>query len=291
MSEKVAIVGSRNYPDLTQVRAYVASLPSDTIIVSGGARGVDTAAEEAARAQHLQVVIFPAEKGKSPLLRNHDIVAAADLVVAFWDGASTGTMHTVGLARKAGKPVEIRCADSTPKAIKVISLWQPWAALMVTRHKQLETRSWGTRYRGLIAIHAARRWTAAERLTVRDTSFAMALAEGGYLPSIDHEAERYSERRALDLGAIIGIGELVSCYAVGEKSAPPPDSWERLFGAYGQGRYMWYIRDVRALPEPFEIGGKQGLWDWQPLPGLLDTLLPAQPLRAMQTVKEWKATA
>jgi len=40
--------------------------------------------------------------------------------------------------------------------IKAISLWQPWASLVIGGHKQFETRSWRTRYRGLLAIHAAR---------------------------------------------------------------------------------------------------------------------------------------
>jgi predicted Rossmann fold nucleotide-binding protein DprA/Smf involved in DNA uptake len=36
---KVAIVGSREYPNLSKVRAYIITLPIDTVIVSGGARG------------------------------------------------------------------------------------------------------------------------------------------------------------------------------------------------------------------------------------------------------------
>lgn len=113
---KIAIVGSRDFPHLEQVIAYVNALPLGTRVISGGARGVDKAAEQAALKRYdLEVEIFPADwqrYGKSAgYRRNADIVAAADKVVAFWDGKSSGTKHTVSLARKAGKPVEIYYAD------------------------------------------------------------------------------------------------------------------------------------------------------------------------------------
>ena len=50
---KVAIVGTRTYPDLDQVREYVRKLSPDDIVVSGGAKGVDETAEDEARKQGL----------------------------------------------------------------------------------------------------------------------------------------------------------------------------------------------------------------------------------------------
>jgi hypothetical protein len=41
--------------------------------------------------------------------------------------------------------------------MKAISLWQPWASLWVSGRKIHETRSWRTRHRGWLAVHAARR--------------------------------------------------------------------------------------------------------------------------------------
>lgn len=111
-ADKVAIVGSRNYPHRQQVADYVAGLPPHTIIVSGGARGVDRWAEESAKANGLATQIFPAEWNKNGKFdksagyrRNADIVTACDRLVAFWDGQSRGTQHSIGLAEKAGKPV------------------------------------------------------------------------------------------------------------------------------------------------------------------------------------------
>jgi len=106
---KVAVVGSRDYRRLDLVRSFVAGLHADTVVVSGGARGVDTEAEEAAEARGLEVVVLEPEWDRlgraAGLIRNKDIVNAADRVVGFWDGASRGTVHSLRLAVKSGKPV------------------------------------------------------------------------------------------------------------------------------------------------------------------------------------------
>lgn len=103
----VAIVGSREFPEPEKVRDYVNSLDVGTVVVSGGASGVDSWAEEAARARGLEVMIFPADwrtYGKrAGMIRNQQIVLAADIVVAFHDGVSKGTAHTIKMARKMGK--------------------------------------------------------------------------------------------------------------------------------------------------------------------------------------------
>lgn len=107
----IAIVGSRGYMRLDVVRDYISKLPEDTVIVSGGARGVDTAAEDAARARGLQTLIFPAEwskYGKSAgFKRNQLIVDASQKLVAFWDGSSRGTKSSIDLAYKKGIEVEV----------------------------------------------------------------------------------------------------------------------------------------------------------------------------------------
>lgn len=107
---RIAIVGSRKYPNLDLVRQYVTALPADTIVVSGAAKGVDETAEQAARERGLQVESYPADWSRGKLAgfqRNSVIVSAADEVVAFWHARSNGTFDTITKARKAGKPVRI----------------------------------------------------------------------------------------------------------------------------------------------------------------------------------------
>lgn len=52
--------------------------------------------------------------------------------------------------------------------MKAISLWQPWATLIATGAKQIETRSWATSYRGPIAIHAAKRKVRKELIELAE---------------------------------------------------------------------------------------------------------------------------
>ncbi len=108
---KIAIVGSRDFRNFDMVNTYVNSLPDDTVIVSGGARGVDTCAEIAAKKRGLRTIIHPADWNKhgkkAGFLRNSDIVNDADKVVAFWDGKSRGTKHSIDLANIRGKQLEI----------------------------------------------------------------------------------------------------------------------------------------------------------------------------------------
>ena len=105
---KVAVVGSRCLTDIP-LEEY---LPPDTTeIVSGGARGVDTCAEIYARKHQIKMTIFRPDYRRyhrgAPLRRNEKIVAYSDMVLAFWDGESTGTQHTIACCRKTGKPVQV----------------------------------------------------------------------------------------------------------------------------------------------------------------------------------------
>ncbi len=105
---KVAIIGSRGITSL-DLSNY---LPSDVdTIVSGGARGVDSIAAAYARSHGLQLVEFLPDYAKygkgAPLKRNHLIVEAADMVLAFWDGQSRGTAYTIRIAQQAGKQVQV----------------------------------------------------------------------------------------------------------------------------------------------------------------------------------------
>lgn len=118
MGTKIAVVGSRGFTNLKKVDEYIKSLPKDTIIVSGGAPGVDRTAERAARREGLRVEIFTAEwekfkrrkpgsKNPAGMIRNTKIIETSDEVVAFWDGQSPGTRDSINKATKMGKKVAV----------------------------------------------------------------------------------------------------------------------------------------------------------------------------------------
>jgi hypothetical protein len=107
---RIAVVGSRGYPRLDDVRVYVRTIERSATVISGGARGVDIVAVDEARRLGMECETYHADwtKGRGAgFARNAVLVERATEVVAFWDGVSKGTAHTIALARKAGKPVTV----------------------------------------------------------------------------------------------------------------------------------------------------------------------------------------
>lgn len=105
---KVAVVGSRS---ITQAEIDRLIPPDATLIISGGAAGVDTLAERYADRRGIKkLILYPDYElyGKSaPLIRDKLIVDHADMVIAVWDGESTGTEFTISYAKRRGVPVEV----------------------------------------------------------------------------------------------------------------------------------------------------------------------------------------
>ena len=101
---KLAIVGSRNLT-VENLDAY---LPEGvTEIVSGGARGVDACARMYAQAHGIPITDYPRYGRGAPFRRNLEIATHADALLAFWDGQSRGTRHTIELCRAAGMPFTV----------------------------------------------------------------------------------------------------------------------------------------------------------------------------------------
>jgi hypothetical protein len=109
VGKRVAIVGSRGYPDRLLVESFVNHLPSDTVVISGGAKGPDSWAEAVARARGLEVVVlipdWEAQGKMAGPIRNQKIIDQAEILVAFWDGKSRGTADSIRRARAKGIPV------------------------------------------------------------------------------------------------------------------------------------------------------------------------------------------
>lgn len=139
---RIGIVGSRDYEPRDAVREFVLKLPPGQHIVSGGARGVDSWAESAAKELGHDLTSFRVggrtgdhyiyryqragnhlgdgwggyddvqtlesgfrSFGAAAYKRNRFIVEFSELVVPFWDGHSRGTANSVELASRAGKLV------------------------------------------------------------------------------------------------------------------------------------------------------------------------------------------
>ena len=105
---KVAVIGSRGLT-VENLKDY---LPKETTeIVSGGAKGIDTGAKNYANAHGIKYKEFLPDyaiyKRGAPLKRNEKIIEYSDLVIAFWDGKSSGTKFVIDTCKKIGVDIKV----------------------------------------------------------------------------------------------------------------------------------------------------------------------------------------
>ena len=105
---KVAVVGSRNVV-VENIQQYLPENVSE--IISGGAKGVDTYAEEYAKNNGIKITVIKPDYKKygkpAPLVRNKEIVENADFVVLVWDGKSRGTKFVLEYCEQIDKPHKV----------------------------------------------------------------------------------------------------------------------------------------------------------------------------------------
>lgn len=121
---RVAVTGSRSITDRDWVFYHLDSLyganasnpPKTVVVISGGAKGVDTLAQEWAKGEGKDFILFKpyhlidSQVEYQPrffFARNKQIVDNCDELVAFWDGVSSGTRHAIEYAQKSGKKVTV----------------------------------------------------------------------------------------------------------------------------------------------------------------------------------------
>lgn len=139
--------------------------------------------------------------------------------------------------------------------MKALTLHQPWASLVAIGAKRIETRSWSTSYRGLLAIHAAKLWNDQLWRIASTGPIGIALLEARNGPDL------------LPLGMIVArcrlhaVARIQEDYPMDDDVAAAMTPRERAFGDFTPGRFAWLLADVEALPQPIPARGRQGLWD------------------------------
>lgn len=137
--------------------------------------------------------------------------------------------------------------------MKALSLWQPWAYLLASGKKKIETRSWSTSYRGPLAIHAAKKWDPQLQAICHTKPFVEAIKPANV------EFYEFYLRNTLAFGSIIGTVDLVDCIEM--TSSNLPTSPERDFGDYGIGRFMFKCENAQLLEKPVPYKGMQTLFE------------------------------
>lgn len=133
--------------------------------------------------------------------------------------------------------------------MRAISLWQPWAQLIVDRRKIHETRSWPVPPALLgtdVALHASKKW---------DGELATIAKEFGY----------FADRRAqpdetMPVGCIVGVMRLASIV----RTEHLPDPYDAAYGDFTPGRWAWRLEDVRKFRTPIPCVGHQGFFGLSP---------------------------
>jgi ASCH domain len=100
--------------------------------------------------------------------------------------------------------------------------------LIIMGIKDVENRSWSTRYRGRLAIHAGK--------------------------TIDRAA--LAEHRAL-LPPDIPAGFILGTVELKDVVKGHPSRWAL------PGQYHWLLADPQRFDSPVPVIGKQGLWTWE----------------------------
>jgi hypothetical protein len=146
--------------------------------------------------------------------------------------------------------------------MKAISLWQPWASAMAIGAKKIETRCWSTKYRGPLAIHAAKRYNKSEMKRLLTSHWIwknIFHVKGEDVPTADEIM------CALPFGKIIAIVDLDYCLATDSIWDAPAlnayDGRERGLGDYSFGRFAWITSNLRQFHKPIAWKGSQGFFN------------------------------
>lgn len=124
--------------------------------------------------------------------------------------------------------------------MKVLTIKQPWAVLIIDGYKKYEFRSWKTNYRGKILIHAGMGSEKEMLLKVED-----------YHLTYHH-------------GAIIGEADVVDCILVDDFFDQQLRQLDPIiYGNDHTGLYAWKLENIKKYDEAISIKGKLGLWNYE----------------------------
>ncbi len=124
--------------------------------------------------------------------------------------------------------------------MKVLTIKEPWATLIIDGYKKYEFRSWKTNYRGKILIHAG-----------------MSL-EKDMLKRFEEYDLKCSK------GEIIGEAELTDCILVDKEFNDELIKINPIVYAKSNHvqKYAWKLENVIKYSNPIPIKGKLGLWNY-----------------------------
>ena len=140
--------------------------------------------------------------------------------------------------------------------MKAITIKQPWASLIVEGIKDIENRTWPTKFRGRILIHSGIKI---------DQSYFIEKIWG--IPLDVQKNGREAILRGMPIGSIIGSVEIVDCVinhpsVWAEKTEVITDEEFGIFPVYGKKIYNWVLANPIKFKEPIPAKGKLSFWEF-----------------------------
>ena len=126
--------------------------------------------------------------------------------------------------------------------MKVLTIKQPWASLIMLGYKRFKFRSWKTNYRGKLLIHAGQ--------------------------GIDKEAMKRLQKyipKDMPKGKILGKAKLVDCVKMSPefKSELLKENKDIYTDSTFKENYGWQMEDIEVFDEPIEAKGHLSLWEFE----------------------------
>ena len=130
--------------------------------------------------------------------------------------------------------------------MKVLSIKEPWASLIAAKVKYIETRSWQTKYRGELYIHASQKKLTKHELNSYEAQISLL------------------KEPCFKYGSIIAKCRLSDCILMDETliKKVKANKNEYICGLYEPERYAWLLEDVEILSEPIVAKGQLGIWTY-----------------------------
>ena len=122
--------------------------------------------------------------------------------------------------------------------MKVLTLKQPWATLIAEGIKKYEFRSWKTKYRGTILIHAGSGIDKQELDKYKNLGYEFPKSK------------------------IIAFVDLVDCLELDENLNKQIIAENNIaYGNKARTGYAWKLKNVKKINYSKEIKGQLGLWN------------------------------
>ena len=142
--------------------------------------------------------------------------------------------------------------------IKSLSIHEPYASLIRTGAKTYETRSWPTKYRGLLLICAAKGGMSKKVLM---KMLGQCHVKQGLFPLANYKISPSAAYNRLNFGRAVALVEIVDCFQVPSPEFDPVvEAKQTWYGDFNPGMYAWKLKMINNTFKPFPVKGQQGLF-------------------------------